>query len=121
LFSSETEPTLWRTIPYLELLQHHWETILETPKNLPVSEAVEKGLDKLGKWYKSLEQTDSYFICLGVLAKFSIPHHNLCRCQLLALHLSFKLSYCKNKWDCEAYDAGYASLKKVVHAVIFSF
>ena len=48
-FSSETEPTLWRTIPYLELLQHHWETMLE--KTFPVSEAIGKGLDKLCKWY----------------------------------------------------------------------
>jgi hypothetical protein len=52
--------------------------MLETPKNFPVGEAIEKGLDKLGKWYKSLEQSDSYFICLGALAKFLIIQHDFC-------------------------------------------
>jgi hypothetical protein len=52
--------------------------MLETPKFFPVSEAIEKGLDKLRKWYKSLEQSDSYFICLGALAKFLILQRNFC-------------------------------------------
>jgi hypothetical protein len=50
--------------------------MLETPKFFPVSEAIEKGLDKLGKWYKSLEQSNSYFISLGALAKLSSFQHN---------------------------------------------
>jgi hypothetical protein len=50
--------------------------MLETPKFFPVSKAIEKGLDKLGKWYKSLEQSNSYFISLGALAKLSILQHN---------------------------------------------
>jgi hypothetical protein len=53
------------------------------------------------------------------LAKLSSFQHNFSWCQLLALHPSIKLSYCKNKWDREAYDAGYASLEKAVRAVVF--
>ena len=48
-FLSETEPTLWRTVPYLKLLQHGWEIMLESPKSFSVSKVIEKGLDKLGK------------------------------------------------------------------------
>jgi hypothetical protein len=41
--------------------------MLDAPKFYPVRDAIEKGLEKLQKWYKSLDQSDSYFICLGVL------------------------------------------------------
>ncbi|KAF8801927.1 hypothetical protein BYT27DRAFT_7011862, partial [Phlegmacium glaucopus] len=50
-FSSETEPTVWKAIPILELLQDHWETILNVGKFTPVHDAIERGLEKLRKWY----------------------------------------------------------------------
>lgn len=66
-FSSETQPTVWRTIPTLELLQERWETFSKNKKRFgPVSNALEKGLDKLRKWYMSLDETDTNFICLGM-------------------------------------------------------
>jgi len=46
--------------------------MLATPKFSPVSDAIEKGIEKLHKWNKSLDKSDSYFICLGVLTEFSI-------------------------------------------------
>ncbi|KIJ96422.1 hypothetical protein K443DRAFT_10649 [Laccaria amethystina LaAM-08-1] len=75
-FSFETEPTLWKTIPMLELL-----------------DALEKGLERLRKWYRSLDHSDTSFICL-------------------ALHPSIKDRYCKENWETESYDRGYASLVK---------
>lgn len=36
-----------------------------TPKFQPVQLAIEKGLEKLRKWYKAIDETDVYFICLG--------------------------------------------------------
>ncbi|KAF8801156.1 hypothetical protein BYT27DRAFT_7010983, partial [Phlegmacium glaucopus] len=51
-FSSETAPTVWRTIPILECLQEHWEIMAKTSKFRPVKLAIEKGLAKLNKWYK---------------------------------------------------------------------
>jgi hypothetical protein len=41
--------------------------MLATPKFYPVRDAIEMGLEKLQKWYKSLNNIDSYFICLGEL------------------------------------------------------
>jgi len=41
--------------------------MLATPKFSPVSDVIEKGIEKLHKWYKSLNKSDSYFICLGVV------------------------------------------------------
>jgi len=52
--------------------------MLQTLKIFPVSKAIEKGLDKLGKWHKSLDKSDNYFICLGTLAEFSILQPDFC-------------------------------------------
>jgi len=35
------------------------------PKFAPVKQGIEKGLEKLHKWYMATDQTDIYFICLG--------------------------------------------------------
>jgi hypothetical protein len=64
-FSSETTPTVWRTIPTLECLQQRWETMAETPKFARVKHAIMNGLEKLRKWYSALGETDAYFICLS--------------------------------------------------------
>ncbi|KAF8801155.1 hypothetical protein BYT27DRAFT_7342075 [Phlegmacium glaucopus] len=71
-FSSETAPTVWRTIPILECLQEHWEIMAKTSKFRPVKLAIEKGLAKLNKWYKAIDETDVYFICLGEV--FTLSH-----------------------------------------------
>jgi hypothetical protein len=47
--------------------------MLEASKFSPVKDAIKKGLEKLNKWYKSLDKSDSYFICLGELAYFFNP------------------------------------------------
>lgn len=36
-----------------------------TPKFSPVQDAIKMGLEKLKKWYRSTDDTDAYFICLG--------------------------------------------------------
>jgi hypothetical protein len=64
-FSSESIPTVWRTIPTLECLQQNWETLANTQKFAPVKHGIDKGLEKLQKWYMATDQTDIYFICLG--------------------------------------------------------
>ncbi|RDB19397.1 hypothetical protein Hypma_013487 [Hypsizygus marmoreus] len=92
-FSSETVPTVGKTLPILECLQERWTTFASLPKFAPVKDAIEKGLKKLRKWYKATDATDMYFICL-------------------ALDPSIKLEYCKNKWDQRHYDAGRKSLEK---------
>ena len=39
--------------------------MLDVDKFLPVRDAIEKGLEKLRKWYMSLDHSDTYFISLG--------------------------------------------------------
>ena len=64
-FSSESVPTVWKTIPTLECLQQNWETLENTPKFAPVKHSIAKGLEKLKKWYMATDQTDIHFVCLG--------------------------------------------------------
>ncbi|KAF8814164.1 hypothetical protein BYT27DRAFT_7017642, partial [Phlegmacium glaucopus] len=92
-FSSETEPTVWKAIPIFELLQDHWETMLNVGKFTPVHDAIKKGLEKLRKWYMRIYESDTYFICL-------------------ALHPSIKLKYCKMNWDEDLFKAGSKALEQ---------
>jgi hypothetical protein len=64
-FSSETQTTLWKTIPILECLQENWENLLKLEKKISVHAAIEKGLEKIRKWYRTIDESDTYFICLG--------------------------------------------------------
>ncbi len=64
-FSSETYSTVWRAIPTLECLQERWETMAKQPKFASIKFAIDAGLEKLRKWYKAIDDSDMYFICLG--------------------------------------------------------
>jgi hypothetical protein len=39
--------------------------MVKNPKFTRVKVAIEKGLEKLRKWYRTIDETDVYFICLG--------------------------------------------------------
>jgi hypothetical protein len=64
-FSSETHPTVWRTIPTLECLLVNWKNLSKIPKFVRVKPALEKGIAKIEKWYKATSQSDIAFACLG--------------------------------------------------------
>lgn len=66
-FSSAREPTVWRTIPVLEFLLQSWENMAELPRFSEVEHAIQKGLENINKWYRKVNDTDAYFICLGML------------------------------------------------------
>jgi hypothetical protein len=36
----------------------------------PISDAIEKGLEKIHKWHKEVKTTNMYFICLGECSSF---------------------------------------------------
>ncbi|KIM73291.1 hypothetical protein PILCRDRAFT_15382 [Piloderma croceum F 1598] len=76
------------------------ETLANTPKFVPVKKGIEKGLEKLHKWYMATDQTDIYFICL-------------------ALEPSVKLEYAKQKWDKLSYDNGIATLEKAFDTYMY--
>lgn len=65
-FSSSTDPTVFRTIPVLEFMQEAWENMARVPKFQDFKPALEAGLDNLRKWYRKVNETDVYFICLGL-------------------------------------------------------
>jgi hypothetical protein len=66
-FSSVCEPTVWRTIPVLEFLLESWENMAKHPKFFEVEHGIHKGLKNIEKWYHKVNDTDAFFICLGML------------------------------------------------------
>lgn len=64
-FSAEKEPTLWRALPALEELQSAWEKKRTDPKYALYKEALDDGLDKLGKYYSRLDEKPSFVLALG--------------------------------------------------------
>jgi hypothetical protein len=65
-FSSSKYPTVWRTLPLLEVLQRTWENMAATDKFADMRDSINAGLANIAKWYSKTEETDVYFICLGV-------------------------------------------------------
>ena len=72
-FSSAREPTVWRTIPVLEFLLQSWENMAELPKFSEVEHAIHKGIENIDKWYRKVNDTDAFFICLGTFIFSSGP------------------------------------------------
>jgi hypothetical protein len=66
-FSATREPTVWRTIPVLEYLQETLQNMAGSSKFSSLSTAIEAGIENLRKWYGKTDDTDVYFICLGML------------------------------------------------------
>lgn len=58
---------MWRTIPVLEFLLQSWENMAQLPKFSEVKPAICKGIENISKWYRKVNDTDAYFICLGNL------------------------------------------------------
>jgi hypothetical protein len=88
-----------------------------TPKFSRVRHGIEKGLDKLRKWYMATDQTDIYFICLGaspLFAGLGILVLSATDEFFVALEPSIKLEYTKQKWDKDCYDKGVAAFENVV-------
>ena len=116
-------PLDWKVWPEMpgQAPENHWKiTVLKRQKKIhsgyPKSDGVclEKQWQRkdLCKWYKSLDHSDMYFICLSMSLSF-------CRkctwlIMSLALHPSIKDHYCKKNQETESYERGYASLIKVV-------
>ena len=57
---------MWCTIPVLEFLLQSWENMSEIQKFSMVKDAILKGLENIDKWYRKVNDTDAFFICLGI-------------------------------------------------------
>jgi len=59
-------PTVWRTLPTLDWLISKWTTMSLDPAFTAVSDAIDRGLEKINKWHNVVETNHVYFICLGM-------------------------------------------------------
>jgi hypothetical protein len=85
----------------------------DLPKFSDVEHAIRKGLQNIDKWYRKVNDTDAYFICLGMLG-FPLRSHSFLYLPLQALDPNIKTAYAKEKWQPEFYEAGLRRLEEVV-------
>ncbi|KAG2359517.1 hypothetical protein BDR07DRAFT_1180583, partial [Suillus spraguei] len=78
-FYSESQPTLWHAIPAFEELKMVWERKHSMPKYELYQVAVQKGLDKVNKYYQKMDKIPVYMLAL-------------------VLHPYYKLGYIKMTW-----------------------
>ncbi|KAG1840394.1 hypothetical protein C8R48DRAFT_620914 [Suillus tomentosus] len=78
-FSSESQPTLWHAIPASEELKMAWERKRDMPKYELYQVALQKGLDKVNKYYQKMVEKHVYVL-------------------VLVLHPYYKLEYIKMTW-----------------------
>lgn len=50
----------------LEYLVVRWETMAAQPKYEEISDSITAGLDNLEKWYRTTDDSDAYFVCMGM-------------------------------------------------------
>jgi hypothetical protein len=48
-------------------MQDAWENMAKHDRFEEVHAAIDAGLENLRKWYRKVDDTDAYFICLGSL------------------------------------------------------
>ena len=95
-FSSEQQPTLWRSIPAIKELQTAWEAKLTVPKYIRYKRAIQNGLDKLGKYYQKFDDKPVYILALGMqLYFYSCLSEPLITITVTVLHPYYKLAYIK--------------------------
>jgi hypothetical protein len=64
-FSSESVPTLSRSIPILEFLLEKWGAMAKLAEFDDMRDAIEAGAENLRKWYWALDKNDAPFISLS--------------------------------------------------------
>jgi hypothetical protein len=92
-FSSESQPTLWRTIPAFEELKMAWEWKHSMPKYELYKVAVQKGLDKVNKYYEKMDEKSVYMLALGEYLHIVFVLIRLM--DIIVLHPYYKLEYIK--------------------------
>ncbi|KAG6912098.1 hypothetical protein DXG01_000658, partial [Tephrocybe rancida] len=64
-FSSEKFPTVSKALPILKYLIERWDNFARLAKFEKIAHAIQKGLEKIQKWYNKTDDSNMYFICLG--------------------------------------------------------
>ena len=65
-FSHESQATLWCAIPAFEELQTTWEKKRDSSRFVLYKEALNRGLEKIGKYYSKFDEKPVYILSLGV-------------------------------------------------------
>jgi hypothetical protein len=99
-FSHSNRPTVFRAFPVIEYMQQRWECISRASKYAQIVPALDAGLKNLCKWYRSLDDSSVYFICL-------------------VLDPRVKMAYFSKHWEEVYLDTGTQNLNNTV-SVIFA-
>lgn len=94
-FSHSSRPTVYRAFPVIEFMQTKWEQMAANPKYAIISQALNAGLDNLRKWYRTLDNSNMYFISL-------------------VLDPRIKMAYFRRQWEQEYLEVGMRNLEEVV-------
>ena len=63
-FSSETEPTVWKTLPVIENFIQHWEDLASQPKYATLQPAIQAGLQTVYKYFGKVTRSSAQIIDL---------------------------------------------------------
>ena len=87
------------------------------PKFEEVSSAISMALENVNKWYHKVDESDTYFICLGIpsVIVFIVQSCDWLTILAAVLDPSVKLAYIEDKWDQEVQEDATARLEAVVH------
>lgn len=66
IFSFDTQPTLWQAIPAYEELLSTWEVKLTMSVFEQYSEALQRGMEKIRKYYTKFDEKPAYILALGM-------------------------------------------------------
>jgi hypothetical protein len=113
-FSTAGHTTVGFAIPTLEFLQTSWEELLEDSNYVPVYAGIKAGLANLKKWYRKVDDTNAYFICLCKFYLLSYLQDYLNYLIISVLNPTMKLEYTKVRWEQEWHEAGVKQLEDVV-------
>ena len=61
----------YKVYPILEMLQLHWEGLLEADQYVPVHHALAASLENMQKWYQKMDDTSIHFISHSMFPLFN--------------------------------------------------
>jgi len=67
IFSHISIKQHWRAIPAFEELQMAWDAKLTSPRYTLYKDAIQQGLEKIGKYYNKFDDKPVYALALGKL------------------------------------------------------
>lgn len=98
----------------LECLQDTLHNMANTSKFARFSTAIEAGVTNLRKWYSKTDDTDVYFICLGMYLVSILMPLNVIDLVGVALDPNYKVAYAKDKWTAHFFKQGMQCLESTV-------